>query len=51
MQESIIVGVFDNYSPARVGSNNVHIILRNLSVGILMRTVDLSDEVFFSILS
>ena len=47
-QESIVVGAFDNHSAARVGSDNVCTILRKLSVGILMRTVDPGDSVFFS---
>src|SRR5438552_4624164 len=47
-QKSIVVGVFDNHSAAGVGSDNIRAILRKLSIGILMRTIDLADSIFFS---
>ena len=47
-QESIFVGAFDNHSAAGVGSDNIRAILGKLSVGILVRTINLGDGIFFS---
>src|SRR5436190_9415634 len=51
IQQSISVSMINKDSTTKIGEDNIYTILIKLSIGILMRTINLDDNIFFSILS